>query len=61
VNPLTQKVAEYAKNATSFTLWFDTLMDAEDAGEYLSLLQELYVKNITPEEFAELMAEQLER
>ncbi len=60
VNPLTQKVADYAKNATSFTLWFDTLMEAEDAGEYLSLLQELYVKNITPVEFAELMAEQLE-
>lgn len=60
VNPLTKKAASYAKGASSFTLWFDTLMTAEDAGEYLALLQELYVGNITPEEFAESMANQLE-
>lgn len=60
VNPITKKIAEYAGNATSFTLWFDTLMAAEDAGEYLALLQELYVENITPEEFVQNMARQLE-
>lgn len=60
VNPLTKEVAEYASNATSFTLWFDTLMEAEDAGEYLALLQELYVGNLTPKQFVEAMAEQLE-
>lgn len=60
VNPLTKQVADYATNATSFTLWFDTLMEAEDAGEYLALLQELYVGNITPEEFTKAMAAQLE-
>ncbi len=59
VNPLTKKAAEYAKGATSFTLWFDTLMAAEDAGEYLALLQELYTGNLAPEEFAKSMAEQL--
>lgn len=59
VNPLTKKAAEFATGATSFTLWFDTLMAAENAGEYLSLLQELYVGNITPEEFAQSMADQL--
>lgn len=60
VNPITKKVAEYATGATSFTLWFDTLMDANDAGEYLALLQELYIGNLTPEEFVEAMATQLE-
>lgn len=60
VNPITKSVAGYAKGATSFTLWFDTLMDANDAGEYLALLQELYIGNLTPEEFVEAMAGQLE-
>jgi raffinose/stachyose/melibiose transport system substrate-binding protein len=59
VNPITKKVAEYATNATSFTLWFDTLMEANDAGEYLALLQELYIGNLSPQEFVEAMAEQL--
>ncbi|WMJ90573.1 extracellular solute-binding protein [Anaerocolumna sp. MB42-C2] len=60
VNPITKKVAEYASGATSFTLWFDTLMDANDAGEYLALLQELYTGNLSPEEFVEAMASQLQ-
>lgn len=60
IKPLVQKVAQYATSATSFTLWFDTLMPANNAGEYLTLLQELYIGNITAEEFAEGMAEQLE-
>lgn len=60
VNELTKQAADYAAGATSFTLWFDTLMEAEDAGEYLALLQELYVGNLSPEEFAQAMAEQLE-
>ena len=61
VNPITKKVADYASNATSFTLWFDTLMDANDAGEYLALLQELYIGNLTPEDFVKAMASQLEK
>jgi len=60
VNPITAKEALLASKATSFTLWFDTLMEADDAGEYLALLQELYVGNISPEEFDESMAAQLE-
>ena len=59
VNPITAKVAALAGSATSFTLWFDTLMEADDAGEYLALLQELYVGNITPEDFTAAMGEQL--
>ncbi len=61
VPALTKQVAEYANNATSFTLWFDTLMESEDAGEYLALLQELYIGSITPEEFQKAMADQLEK
>ena len=59
VNALSKEVAEYAAKATSFTLWFDILMEAEDAGEYLVLLQELYAGTLTPEEFTAAMAEQL--
>jgi raffinose/stachyose/melibiose transport system substrate-binding protein len=60
VNAITAKEAELAANATSFTLWFDTLMEADDAGEYLANLQELYVGNMTPADFDKAMAAQLE-
>lgn len=59
VNPLSKKIADYAAKATSFTIWFDTLMDADDAGEYLSLLQQLYSGDLKPEEFTKAMAAQL--
>ena len=61
VPELTKKVTEYANSATSFTLWFDTLLESEDAGEYLSLLQKLYLGSITPEDFQKEMAAQLEK
>lgn len=61
VNAMTQKVAGYTTSATSFTLWFDTLMASEDAGEYLALLQQLYIGDVTPEEFVEAMADQLDK
>ena len=61
VPALTKQVAAYAANASSFTLWFDTLMDSEDARKYLALLQELFIGNITPEEFTQSMAEQLKK
>jgi len=51
VNPLSSKIANYTKGATSFTLWFDTLMEAEDAAEYLRLLQEFYAGDIDAEGF----------
>lgn len=59
VNPITKKVADYTSNASSFTIWFDTLMEAEDAGEYLALLQELYMGNISSEDFVSSMEDQL--
>ncbi|MDD2970661.1 MAG: extracellular solute-binding protein [Lachnospiraceae bacterium] len=59
VSPMTQKIADYCTNASSFTLWFDTLMTSEDAGVYLDLMQQLYVGDITPEEFDDAMNTQL--
>ena len=59
VNGMTQKIAEYTTSATSFTLWFDTLMASENAGEYISLLQQLYIGDLSPEEFVQAMADQL--
>lgn len=61
VNAVTKKIADYAAGATSFTLWFDTLMDAGDAGEYLALLQEFYVGNIDAEGFVKSMDAQLSK
>ncbi|MDO5559440.1 MAG: extracellular solute-binding protein [Oscillospiraceae bacterium] len=58
---LTKEVANYVNGATSFTLWFDTLLESEDAGEYLALLQKLYVGSIKPEDFQKAMAAQLEK
>ncbi len=59
VRPQTQEIAALVQDATSFTLWFDTLMESEDAGVYLENLQQLYLGDITPEKFVELMAAQL--
>lgn len=59
VNELAKQCAAYSSNATSYTLWFDTLMEAADAGEYLALLQELFVGNIGAEDFVAAMADQL--
>lgn len=61
VNPITKKIADYAAGATSFTIWFDTLMDSKDAGEYLALLQEFYAGNIDAETFVENMDAQLSK
>ena len=61
VPELTKQVATYANSATSFTLWFDTLLESEDAGEYLALLQKLFVGSITAVDFQKEMAAQLEK
>lgn len=61
VNQLTRKLAEFVKGATSFTLWFDTLMESEYKEPYLDLLQQLYFGQITPENFVKGMAENLEK
>ena len=55
VNPLTRKLAGFVEGATSFTLWFDTLMESDEANTYLDLLEQLYFGQITPENFAKSM------
>lgn len=61
VNELSTKIADYTKNATSFTLWFDTLMEPSDAANYLMFLQELYIQNIDAATFVEEMDTQLNK
>ena len=61
VPALTQQVADIAGKATSYTLWFDTLMSSDDAGEYLTLLQSLFAGDLKPEEFAASMDKQLSK
>ena len=58
---MTKKLAGFVEGATSFTMWFDTLMEAEDATEYLRLLEGLYVGTTTPEKLIDGMAKQLEK
>ena len=59
VNPLTRKLASFVEGATSFTLWFDTLMEPEYKDTYLNLLEQLYFGQITPEDFVNGMKENL--
>lgn len=54
-----RKLAKFAEGATSFTTWFDNIMEYDDSSAYLDLLQQLYYCKITPEEFAEAMDKQL--
>ncbi|MBP3703278.1 MAG: extracellular solute-binding protein [Lachnospiraceae bacterium] len=61
VPKLTQEVANLAAGATSYTLWFDTLLDSDSANEYLTLLQSLYSGDITPQKFVESMDAQLKQ
>lgn len=56
---LIKKTADLTEQATSLTIWFNTLLEADDAGEYEALLQELYSGNITPKEFVKSMDEKL--
>ncbi|MDR1018119.1 MAG: extracellular solute-binding protein [Lachnospiraceae bacterium] len=57
---MTKEIAGYTTKAHSFTLWFDTLLQAEDANKYLELLEQLYTGGITPEQYVKAMADQLD-
>ncbi len=59
VKPLTQEIATLVQGATSLTLWFDTLLQAEDANIYLDNLQQLYLGDITPQQVIDNMVAQL--
>ncbi|QBE99564.1 Multiple sugar-binding protein [Blautia producta] len=54
-----KKIEEYKAQATSYCLWWDTEMVADDASEYLSLLEQLFVGNISAEDFVKGMDAQL--
>lgn len=60
VNPLARIITEYVNNANSFTLWFNTFLEARDAEAYLSYLQSLFNGEITAENFVFLMSIQLD-
>lgn len=59
VLPMPKKVALFASNATTFTLWFDTLMTAENKTVYLDQVCGLYMGSVTPEKLCERMSLQL--
>jgi raffinose/stachyose/melibiose transport system substrate-binding protein len=51
INPLLMEIYNFSKEATSYTIWWDNLMEGKDATVYLNKLQELFVGNITPEQY----------
>lgn len=59
VPPMIQKLAAYSAEATSYTVWFNVLMTADDTEEYFDLTDQLFVGNITPEQYVESLADYL--
>jgi len=53
VNPLMQDIYNFTKDATSYTIWWDNLFEGKDATVYLNKLQELFIGQITPEQYIE--------
>lgn len=58
---LQKKKEDMVKSATSTVLWWNTVMQGDDATEYLSLLEQLFIGDITPEEFVAGMDAQLSK
>ena len=59
VPPMIQKLAGYSAEATSYTVWFNVLMTADDTEEYFDLTDQLFVGNITPEQYVQSFADYL--
>ena len=55
IDPLTKNLVELFKNVDTYTLWWDTLLEGEDAQLYLNTLSSLFAEQITPEQFASTM------
>ena len=51
INPLLMEIYDFTKDATSYTIWWDNLLEGKDATVYLNKLQELFVGSITPEQY----------
>jgi raffinose/stachyose/melibiose transport system substrate-binding protein len=50
-NPLFLETFKLSQNATSLTIWWDTLLEGKDSTTYLNKLQELFIGKITPEQY----------
>lgn len=55
IDDLTKKLVELTSNASSYTLWWNTYLTGEDSETYMRLSQQLFAKEITPEEYAKAM------
>ena len=56
---ISKTMSEFINNSTSLTVWSGSLMDAEDYTEYQAYLQQLFVGDLTAEDFVAAMDEQL--
>lgn len=59
VPSMIRKLAAYSAEATSYTVWFNVLMTADDTEEYFDLTDQLFVGNITPDQYVQSLAEYL--
>ncbi len=53
IPPLAVQLKELTSDAEGFTLWWDTLLEDNDREVYLNALEELFLQDITPEEYIE--------
>lgn len=54
-----KKIEEILDSATSYCLWWNTVLEGDDAAEYESLIQQLFMGDISPEDFVAGMDAQL--
>ncbi|MDR1419817.1 MAG: hypothetical protein LBI86_05545 [Treponema sp.] len=55
IDPITKSLVSMTQKAQSYTLWWDSSLEAADAQVYLTNLTALFAKQITPEQFASVM------
>ncbi|GHV11245.1 solute-binding protein [Spirochaetia bacterium] len=55
IDPLTKRLVEMTQSAKSYTLWWDSSLEAADAQVYLNNLTALFAGQINPEQFATVM------
>lgn len=53
LNPLLADISSFTEDAESYTIWWDNLLEGKDATVYLNKLQELFIGQITPEQYIE--------
>jgi raffinose/stachyose/melibiose transport system substrate-binding protein len=55
IDPITKSLVAMTQKARSYTLWWDSSLEAADAQVYLTNLTALFAKQISPEQFAAVM------